>query len=224
MHINSMQGKSAGAVLRVENGDGNETSQDRLNEREWICNMSMHSPYCLDWEKFFITCMETPKKWRRLTVSVDYRHALEDSLEARLIDLPTVAEKSLHIYRAVRESLPEIDFSSTITNLKLETTVDDDVLHIHVCEDAREIICYPSISLFEHMRIPFLNEEELSLVSHLSGYVYKVSINGTVFVKKEIPGPGLVDEFLYQANGLHSVAGTGSVIQLKGLVTDASGV
>ncbi len=42
-------------------------------------------------------------------------------------------EKNARIYEAIRESLDDIDFYPTVTNLKLQTT--DGRLHVHVVED-----------------------------------------------------------------------------------------
>jgi serine/threonine protein kinase len=42
-------------------------------------------------------------------------------------------------------------------------------------------------------------------------------------IKKEIPGPDTVDEFLYEVNALDSLLGCDNVVQLEGLVTDDRG-
>jgi hypothetical protein len=63
--------------------------EDRLNridqkalinselDTRWILNLSMHFRDKSDREKFFVTYAETPTKWRRVTVSCDYRDGLE---------------------------------------------------------------------------------------------------------------------------------------------------
>ncbi|KAK5138206.1 hypothetical protein LTR08_004902 [Meristemomyces frigidus] len=174
-------------------------------------------------EKFFVTYAESPSKWRRLTVSVDYRNAPEDSLEADLSTLHYQRDKSFRIYEAIRESLPDIQYYNTVTNLKLETTPDDGQLHVHVREDANEIIHYPSASLFSHVHARTYVESQVEFISHLSGFVYKVRAGGRIVIKKEIPGPDTVDEFLYEVNALDSLLGCDNVVQLEGLVTDDSG-
>ncbi|KAI7059196.1 kinase-like protein, partial [Hortaea werneckii] len=60
-------------------------------------------------------------------------------------------------------------------------------------------------------------------LSHLSGFVYKVHAGGRTVIKKEVPGPDTVDEFLYEVNALDSLRGCESIIQLEGLVTNDSG-
>ncbi|KAI7501553.1 kinase-like protein [Hortaea werneckii] len=192
-------------------------------EQRWILNLSMHFRDKSNREKFFVTYAETPSKWRRLTVSLDYRDAPEDSLEADLSTLQYQRDKSFRIYEAIRESLPDIQFYDTVTNLKLETTPEDGQLHVHVREDANEMINYPSISLFHHVQIPRFTESEVDFISHLSGFVYKVHAGGRTVIKKEIPGPDTVDEFLYEVNALDSLRGCESIIQLEGLVTNDSG-
>lgn len=209
-----------------EDGEG-EIDQRTLQEeydRRWILNLSMHFRDKSNREKFFVTYAESPSKWRRVTISLDYRNAPAESLEEDLSTLHFQRDKSFRIYEAIRESLPDIQYYKTVTNLKLETTSDDGQLHVHVREDANEIIQYPSASLFEHVQARTFFESELEFLSHLSGFVYKVKVDGNVVIKKEIPGPDTVDEFIYEVNALNSLLGSSSVVQLEGLVTDESGL
>jgi serine/threonine protein kinase len=192
-------------------------------DRRWILNLSMQFRDKSNREKFFVTYAERPNKWRRVTISLDYRNAPEDSLEADLGALVYQRDKSMRVYEAIRESLPDIQYYNTVTNLKLETTPEDGQLHVHVREDANETIEFPAISLFDHIRQPRFNESSILLESHLSGFVYKVRLGHRVLIKKEIPGPDTVDEFLYEVNALDSLIGCDHVVQLEGLVTDDRG-
>lgn len=192
-------------------------------DRRWILNLSMHFRDMSNREKFFVTYAEKSTQWRRLTVSLDYRNAPEESLEADLSTLRYQRDKSLRIYEAIRDSLPDIQYYDTVTNLKLETTADDGQLHVHVREDANEIVNWPAISLFDHIQCPRFNESSLEFDSHLSGFVYKVRLHGRVVIKKEIPGPDTVDEFLYEVNALDSLLDSRHVVHLEGLVTDDRG-
>lgn len=210
------------------NDEGDECNIDQSSLREeydrrWILNLSMHFRDKSNREKFFVTFAEKPNKWRRVTISLDYRNAPEGSLEADLSSLHYQRDKSFRIYEAIRDSLPDIQYYDTVTNLKLETTPEDNQLHVHVREDANEIVQYPSVSLFQHISAPRFRESQLEFLSHLSGFVYKVLANGTVVIKKEIPGPDTVDEFLYEVNALDALLGCAHVTQLEGLVTDDSG-
>jgi len=63
-------------------------------------------------------------------------------------------------------------------------------------------------------------ESAIIFDSHLSGFVYKVLVNGHVCIKKEIPGPDTVEEFLYEINALHRLAGSKSVIKFEGVIVD----
>ncbi|EMC93631.1 hypothetical protein BAUCODRAFT_26871 [Baudoinia panamericana UAMH 10762] len=192
-------------------------------ERCWILNLSMQFRDKSSREKFFVTYAEKPNRWRRLTVSLDYRTAPEGSLEADLSSLPYQRDKSFRIFEAIRESLPEIEYYDTVTNLKLETAREDGQLHVHVREDANEIIQFPSLSLFQHIDAPLFRDSHLDFIGHLSGFVYKVLANDKVVIKKDIPGRDTVDEFLYEVNALDSLTGCKNVVQLEGLVTDDSG-
>ncbi len=187
-------------------------------EEKWILNLSMHFKDRSDREKFFVTYAESPNKWRRVTVSCDYRSAQPDSLEGDLKELQYQRDKSARIYESIRESLADIQFYDTVTNLKLET--DEGRLHVHVTEDVHEIIQYPPVTSIAHLQCPRFPESSLQFDSHLSGFVYKVKIDDCVFIKKEIPGPDTVEEFLYEINALHALCGSNSVIKFGGVIVD----
>lgn len=189
-------------------------------ERKWILNLSMHFRDHSPREKFFLTYAEHPHRWRRVTVSCDYRDAPPESLERDLQSLSFQRDKSARIYEAIRSSLPDIQFYDTVTNLKLETR--DDRLHVHVTEDLNEIIPYPNVHAVQHLKCKQYTEEELNFESHMSGFVYKVRVHDRIWIKKEIPGPDSVDEFLYEINALNELRGSKNVIQFQGLVVDAA--
>jgi serine/threonine protein kinase len=193
-------------------------------DRRWILNLSMHFRDKSDREKFFVTYAQTPSFWRRVTISCDYRNAEPGSLEMDLKELQFQRDKSLQIYESIRDSLPEIQFYDTVTNLKLETT--DGRLHVHVTEDVNEIIPYPPKTTVTHIfnneafKPMKVREDELVFDSHLSGFVYKVQYKGRTYIKKEIPGPDTVDEFLYEINALHALHDSDHVIKLEAVVFD----
>lgn len=199
--------------------DIDEEIRDEL-DKKWILNLSMHFRDHSPREKFFITYAETSQKWRRVTVSCDYRNAPSDSLEHDLQSLQHQRDKSARIYESIRLSLGEIKFYDTVTNLKLETS--DERLHVHVTEDINEIIPYPAVYSVQHLDCKMFTESELHFESHMSGFVYKVKVYEQIWIKKEIPGPDSVDEFLYEINALNELVGSQYVIQLKGLVVDES--
>ena len=190
-------------------------------EKRWILNLSMHFRDKSKREKFFVTYAQTPTHWRRVTISLDYREAPEGSLEEELQRTRFQRDKSARIYEAIRDSLADIQFYDTVTNLKLQT--ENERLHVHVVEDVSEIIQYPPIKAINHLNCRRVREDALVFDSHLSGFVYKVRVDGQVFIKKEIPGPDTVDEFLYEINALHQLSGSNSVIQFGGVVLDNRG-
>ncbi|KAH7047585.1 hypothetical protein B0J12DRAFT_667518 [Macrophomina phaseolina] len=206
--------------------DGSSDGADELLiqqelDAKWILNLSMHFRDMSDREKFFVTFAEQPNRWRRVTVSIDYRGTEPESLEADLKSLHYQRDKSARIYESIRESLPDIQFYETVTNLKLETR--EGRLHVHVTEDVNEIIPYPPVSAIAHLDCPVFRESDVHFESHLSGFVYKISVKGQVYIKKEIPGPESVEEFLYETNCLSRVRGAHSVIQFAGVITDDQG-
>lgn len=206
------------APTGVPDGASEDVIETEL-EKRWILNLSMHFRDRSQREKFFVTYAETPNRWRRVTVSCDYRNAPPDSLEHDLKELRYQRDKCARIYESLRESLPEIQFYDTVTNLKLETR--DGRLHVHVTEDVNEIIPYPPISCAGHLyNARLIPEHKLHFDGHLSGFVYNVQLDGRVFIKKEIPGPETVDEFLYEINALHALNGSQCVIQVEGIVVD----
>ncbi|KAK5651558.1 hypothetical protein OQA88_11923 [Cercophora sp. LCS_1] len=187
-------------------------------ERIWILNLSMHFRDKSKREKFFVTYRENNALWRRVTVSLDYRDAPENSLEMDLVHTKFQRDKSAKIYEAIRESLGDIQFYDTVTNLKLQTT--DGRLHVHVVEDVNEIIQYPTVRMIQHMRCRLVKERDLEFDSHLSGFVYKVRVNNEMLIKKEIPGPDTIDEFLYEINALNRLRSAENVIRFYGVVVD----
>lgn len=106
--------------------------QEELETR-WILNLSMHFRDKSNREKFFVTYREADTLWRRVTISLDYRDAPENSLEMDLVNTRFQRDKSSKIYESIRDSLSAISFYDTVTNLKLQTT--DGRLHVHVAED-----------------------------------------------------------------------------------------
>ncbi|KAI0406115.1 hypothetical protein F4802DRAFT_117261 [Xylaria palmicola] len=187
-------------------------------ESKWILNLSMHFRDKSRREKFFVTYREKDSIWRRVTISLDYRDAPGDSLERDLLATRYQRDKSAKIYEAIRESLQDIQFYDTVTNLKLQTS--DGRLHVHVVEDVNEIIHYPNVRMVQHMGCRRVRESELQFDSHMSGFVYKVRVDGHTLIKKEIPGPDTIDEFLYEVNALNSLRFSKSIIEFYGVVVD----
>ncbi|KAI1000336.1 hypothetical protein K3495_g7862 [Podosphaera aphanis] len=188
-------------------------------EKKWILNLSIHYRDKSKREKFFVTFAETPTHWRRVTISVDYVEAPEGSLEEKLLRLHFQRDKIARIYEVIRESLPDIKFYDTVTNLKLRTKKDR--LHVHVIEDCSEIISYPHVSTISHLNCRRIQEDELVFDTHISGFVYKVQFQGQSYIKKEIPGPDSIEEFLYEINALHKLSNSHHVIQIGGVVLDS---
>ncbi|KAG5932015.1 hypothetical protein E4U53_001524 [Claviceps sorghi] len=187
-------------------------------ERKWILNLSMHYRDRSRREKFFVTYRKNDQLWRRVTISLDYRDPPPDSLESELARMKYQRDKSAKIYEAIRESLPEIAFYDTVTNLKLQTT--DGRLHVHVVEDSNEIINYPLVDQIRHSSCRRIREKEIQFECHMSGFVYKVRVHGQTLIKKEIPSPETIDEFLYEVNALSSLRYSRHVVQLYGVVVD----
>lgn len=187
-------------------------------ERRWILNLSMHFRDRSKREKFFVTYRKEDHLWRRVTISLDYRDAPPNSLEMDLLHTRYQRDKSAKIYEAIRESLPEIAFYDTVTNLKLQTTAGR--LHVHVVEDGNEIINYPLVSQIRHLGCKRIREREIVFDSHMSGFVYKVHVDGQTLIKKEIPSPDTIEEFSYEVNALSSLSYSRHVVQLYGVVVD----
>ncbi|PHH65814.1 hypothetical protein CDD81_1183 [Ophiocordyceps australis] len=189
----------------------------------WILNLSMQFRDLSRREKFFVTYREQEHHWRRVTISLDYRDAPPNSLERDLLQMDLLRtgnqrQKIAKIYEAIRESIPDIQFYDTVTNLKLETT--NGRLHVHVVQDGQEIIRYPRVSHLRHLGCRRVRESEIFFDSHMSGFVYKVRVHGHVLIKKEIPSQDTIDEFLYEVNALNSLRHTRDVVKFYGVVVD----
>lgn len=70
------------------------------------------------------------------------------------------------------------------------------------------------------MRCNRVKERDIKFDSHISGFVYKVTVNNEVLIKKEIPGPDTVDEFLYEINALNRLRHSNHVIRFYGVIVD----
>lgn len=218
--------------------------------KKWILTLSMHFRDGTKREKFFITYMPEPNRWIRISVSVDYNHGVVEvteaensevehvksnkatkttmhmrggpgSLEEDLETLPYQRDKNFVIYKAVYQSLEDIMFFPTITNLKIETL--DDRLHIHVAEDGNEKIPYPPLAFLDHLNFARhqyveVPENRVYFESHLSGFVYKVRVHDRICVKKEITSIDTVQEFLYEVEALAKLRKSKYVINLFGVV------
>lgn len=123
---------STADVQSIDTSQYDALVRDEL-EHKWILNLSMHFRDKSRREKFFVTYRERDSIWRRVTISLDYRNAPGDSLEKDLLSTKFQRDKSAKIYEAIRESLQDIQFYDTVTNLKLQTA--DGRLHVHVVED-----------------------------------------------------------------------------------------
>ncbi|KAG5921705.1 hypothetical protein E4U61_006328 [Claviceps capensis] len=188
-------------------------------ETKWILNLSMHYRDGSRREKFFVTYRrKKDQPWRRVTISLDYRDPPLDSLEMELSRMRHLREKSAKVYDAIRESLSDIAFYDTVTNLKLQTT--NGRLHVHVVEDGNEIINYPLVREMRNSLCRLIRERDVHFDGHLSGFVYKVRVRGQTLVKKEIPSPDSINAFLYEINALSSLHYSKHVIRLYGVVVD----
>ncbi|KAK7757691.1 hypothetical protein SLS62_000068 [Diatrype stigma] len=74
--------------------------------------------------------------------------------------------------------------------------------------------------MVQHLRCRRVRERDIQFDSHVSGFVYKVRVNGRPLIKKEIPGPDTVEEFLYEVNALNYLGFSESVIEFYGVVVD----
>lgn len=88
----------------------------------------------------------------------------------------------------------------------------------------QEIIHYPTVRMIQHLGCRRIRESSIDFDSHMSGFVYKVRIRGQTLIKKEIPGPDTVDEFLYEINALSRLSNSRNVIAFHGVIVDDSGL
>ncbi|OHW91458.1 serine threonine-protein kinase [Colletotrichum incanum] len=214
-HMHELQSNSDAHSVTTSQSHYEAMIHDEL-ETIWILNLSMHFRDKSKREKFFVTYRETQTLWRRVTISLDYRNAPDNSLELDLMHTKSQRDKSSKIYEAIRDSLQDIQFYQSVTNLKLQTT--DGRLHVHVVED--EIIQYPTVRQVQHLGCRRIKERDIDFDSHMSGFVYKVRVGGEVLIKKEIPGPDTIDEFLYEINALNQLRYSRNIIRFYGVVVD----
>lgn len=71
-----------------------------------------------------------------------------------------------------------------------------------------------------HLQCTQVRERDIVFDSHMSGFVYKVKVGDKMLIKKEIPSPETVDEFLYEINALNALRDSQNVIDFYGVVVD----
>lgn len=76
------------------------------------------------------------------------------------------------------------------------------------------------MSQVAHLGCRRVRESEVEFHSHMSGFVYKVDVGGEILIKKEIPSPETIEEFLYEINALNSLTYSDNVINFHGVVVD----
>ncbi len=74
--------------------------------------------------------------------------------------------------------------------------------------------------MIHHLGCRKIRERDIIFDAHMSGFVYKVRVNDKVLIKKEIPGPDTVDEFLYEINALSRLRTSRNVIHFYGAIVD----
>jgi hypothetical protein len=109
--------------------------------------------------------------------------------------MPTNLFWLIRAIEAPRESLDDVSYYDTVTDLRLETTRGDEEgasqLHVHVQEDANEIVAYPHTASLDHIYCPRFPESEIEMVSHVSGCNFRVRArpHKELLIRKHIPGP-----------------------------------
>ncbi|CAA7258616.1 unnamed protein product [Cyclocybe aegerita] len=184
----------------------------------WILNMT--TDYGDGRKKMFITYM-TEQHTRRVTIT--HSDATLISLSEQY-GLPSVHsyDKARLIYEAIRDSLCEINFYETVTNLSLDF---DDRLHIHVCKETGEIIRDQPVSKIQYLEgIRTFEKSNIVVVSHISGFVYQVKTrdDDKVPIMKEIPSPAVLDRFFYKIKALYENRHSKGIIDMEGIVVDSS--
>lgn len=191
------------------------------DDMPWILNLSMRFRDGQEREKFFVTYAETPSVWKRITITCDYRNAPDNSMEKQLMNKEFQRDKAALIWSVVKESMIDIQMYDTVTNLRIQTM--DDRLHLYATEDVNEIIPYPPIDRIKHINCPHYKESQVEINNHLNGFAYMVTMGGENLVRKDIPGPDSVDEFLNELYMLSKLQASLHVVTLKGIVVDDKG-
>ncbi|KAF4547046.1 Hypothetical protein D9617_65g035150 [Elsinoe fawcettii] len=207
-----------------ESSDADLIEKESLLEEmksKWILNLYIQFDDDRQ-EKLLITHVDESGSTRKVTVTWNTSNLRHSSLESDLDVLLSEEDKHIRVYQSLRESLQSIQFLDSVTKLELETD-NEGCLHIHVSEDADEIIEYPSSVQASHVPCQRYEEREISIETQLSGFVYKVLVNGKEFVEKEIPGPDDVERFVHEMNALSAFSDEDYVIDLHGIVTNDKG-
>jgi Protein tyrosine and serine/threonine kinase len=197
-----------------------ETMPSDELESRWILNMVQHFKDDTSQRKFFVSFIEAPNCWRRVTISVDAGNTQPGSLEEALRTTTLLRDQAALIYDYIKDNLYGIKFFDTVTNLRLQ--IDDNKPHVYATEDVGETINYPPVGDVAHLVCPRYAENEVHFLAHLAGFNYKVTVNGKILVRKDMTEPNSVKEFIMGLESLKTLTSS-SFVELHGIVVSNAG-
>ena len=194
--------------------------ESEYNEKlgHFIPNLSMYFRDGPPREKFFVTYIGENRQTWRITMTCDYTDCSPDGLFTQIFSLEYQRDKSALIWDYIKDSLSNIEFFSTVTNLRLEEAHEE--VRVHVTEDVNEILVYPDIRDVLSLDCPFYTNSAVEFLSHLAGFTYSVKVGSTKYCRKDLEGFDSVTDFLRQVRYTYELQAFPGTVRLSGIMLD----
>ncbi|KAL9623768.1 MAG: hypothetical protein Q9160_001999 [Pyrenula sp. 1 TL-2023] len=193
-------------------------------------------------QKYFLTYIETPRKWRKVTVTADIKTTMQNSLLAEMASreslvianrtFPAALETQLHgVLGSIR--LPETVAMISLTITEDESGyIDVDTESLEVREDSEEANSnhLGMIKDIEDMGCPRFLKSEMVLRSRYSPCHYIVQIGSRLYIEKLSPFKGSrnaehndLGRFFEEIRFARSLRECNGVAEFAGVVLDETG-
>lgn len=188
-------------------------------------------------QKYFIIYLETPRSWRKVTVSAAITSSAQTSafaeIASRDMEVPhqTLPESLKDQLEGVLEDVNLLD---TITMISLAVTEDKsghvglnlDNLQVTEDLDAR-VNDEEMIRCVEHIGCPRFVKSDVVVRSRFSRYVYVIQMGSRLYIEKRLPFAGTSDadndnvkNFFADLRFFQSLSGCNAITKFAGVVLD----
>ena len=191
-------------------------------------------------QKYFLLYAETPRRWRRITVSATFDIPQDQSaiLEARALGSLEVQIKLLPrlLSDELNTLLPRLKLFNSVTSLSLSFKEDEDGKTVNdstktaICEDILEVemACEDRIlNDLKHLNCVQFLERDILVESRISSSRFKVRVESRTCIERKVPfvnsgtqGDNEFHAYFQDLKQLKSMRGCNGVAEFIGVVID----
>ena len=191
-------------------------------------------------QKYFLIYAETPRNWRRVTVSATIITASQNSAFSGIASLDVVEEACRTLPGNLQSQLERVLRSKrlleTVTNVSLIITEDAsrqfgiDAANVGITEDLEEVRLSNEETILqdiEHIGCPRFVQSNVIVRSRKNSHNYIVQVESRFYIEQKLPfaGAGLQDDdgvsdFHNDLKLLHSLRDCRGVVKFAGVVLD----